>query len=173
MSATISTDRAHLRIRGTLLAYIFANQGWGSLVGSLVTIIVLLCYKDVMEAGKTSKVDGGELILLLALWVALIHSESAVWRIAVGLSLIPALGTLYQRLTLPEAKRFKDSQNRNSQRDEEESEKTAPEKKGAMLSVDAPDSSEGGEKSVTPSETAPELQDQNIVESKRNHFRGK
>lgn len=60
MSATVSTDRAHLRRRGTLLAYIFANQGWGSLVGSLVVIIVLLCYKDVMEAGKTSRVDGGE-----------------------------------------------------------------------------------------------------------------
>jgi len=60
MSATITSDRANLRKRGTMLAYIFANQGWGSFVGSLVTIIVLACYKNVMEAGKTSKVDGGE-----------------------------------------------------------------------------------------------------------------
>jgi PHS family inorganic phosphate transporter-like MFS transporter len=29
-----------------------------------------------------------------------------VWRIVVGLSLIPAFGTLYQRLTLPESTRF-------------------------------------------------------------------
>ena len=29
-----------------------------------------------------------------------------MWRILVGLSLIPAFGTLYQRLTLPESKRF-------------------------------------------------------------------
>lgn len=44
-----------------MLAYIFSNQGWGSLVGSLVTIIVLLCYKQVMhEEGKVSKTDGGE-----------------------------------------------------------------------------------------------------------------
>ena len=41
--------------------------------------------------GETSKVDG-------------------VWRIVVGLSLIPAFGTLYQRLTLPESVRFKKSQ---------------------------------------------------------------
>ncbi|ETW82243.1 inorganic phosphate transporter [Heterobasidion irregulare TC 32-1] len=88
MSASITSDRANLRKRGTMLAYIFANQGWGSLAGSLVTIIVLACYKHVMnEEGKTSKVDG-------------------VWRIVVGLSLIPAFGTLYQRLTLPESTRY-------------------------------------------------------------------
>jgi len=33
-----------------------------------------------------------------------------VWRIVIGVSLIPAFGTLYQRLTLPEAKRFEESQ---------------------------------------------------------------
>ena len=88
MSATITSDRSNLRKRGTMLAYIFSNQGWGSLVGALVTIIVLACYKHVMDVeGKTSKVDG-------------------VWRITVGISLIPAFATLYQRLTLPEAKRF-------------------------------------------------------------------
>lgn len=88
MSASVSTDRARLRKRGTMLAYIFSAQGWGSLVGSLATIIVLACYKDVMDTkGEVSKVDG-------------------VWRIIIGLSLIPAFGTLYQRLTLPEAKRF-------------------------------------------------------------------
>jgi len=65
MSATITSDRANLRKRGTMLAYIFANQGWGSFVGSLVTIIVLACYKHVMEAGKTSKVDGGKHDLLI------------------------------------------------------------------------------------------------------------
>jgi PHS family inorganic phosphate transporter-like MFS transporter len=33
-----------------------------------------------------------------------------VWRIIVGLSLIPAFGTLYQRLTLPESTRYEESQ---------------------------------------------------------------
>lgn len=60
MSATITSDRANLRKRGTMLAYIFSNQGWGSFFGSLATIIVLACYKSVMDAGKTSKVDGGK-----------------------------------------------------------------------------------------------------------------
>ncbi|TFK37800.1 phosphate transporter [Crucibulum laeve] len=94
MSASITSDRANLRKRGTMLAYIFSNQGWGSFVGSLATIVVLACYKNVMEAGKTSRVDG-------------------VWRIIIGLSLIPAFGTLYQRLTLPESTRFIASQKIN------------------------------------------------------------
>ncbi|KAI0744308.1 major facilitator superfamily domain-containing protein [Daedaleopsis nitida] len=65
MSASVATDRANLRRRGTLLAYIFANQGWGSLVGSLATIIILLCYKSSMETdGHTSRVDGGTSFLL-------------------------------------------------------------------------------------------------------------
>ncbi|OJA20253.1 hypothetical protein AZE42_02695 [Rhizopogon vesiculosus] len=99
LSASVVSDRAVLRKRGTILAYVFANQGWGSLVGSLVTIIVLACYKHVMnDEGETSKVDG-------------------VWRIVIGLSLIPAFGTLYQRLTLPESTRFKNSQGEG---DEEE-----------------------------------------------------
>ncbi|KAG2114372.1 major facilitator superfamily domain-containing protein [Suillus discolor] len=92
MSASVTSDRATIRKRGTMLAYIFANQGWGSFVGSLVTIIVLACYKHVMnDENETSKVDG-------------------VWRIVIGLSLIPAFGTLYQRLTLPESTRYKKSQ---------------------------------------------------------------
>lgn len=60
MSASVTSDRSAIRKRGTMLAYIFANQGWGSFVGALTTIIVLACYKHVMnDEGKTSKVDGG------------------------------------------------------------------------------------------------------------------
>ncbi|KAH9474334.1 putative metabolite transporter C2H8.02 [Psilocybe cubensis] len=92
MSASVTSDRANIRKRGTMLAYIFANQGWGSFAGSLATIIVLLCYKSSMEGrGETSKVDG-------------------VWRIIVGISLVPAFGTLYQRLTLPESTRYLSAQ---------------------------------------------------------------
>ncbi|KAJ7463715.1 inorganic phosphate transporter [Mycena latifolia] len=95
MSASITTDRSVLRKRGTMLAYIFSNQGWGSFVGSLVTIVVLAAYKGVMDGkGETSKVDG-------------------VWRIVVGISLVPAFGTLYQRLTLPESTRFIASQEKS------------------------------------------------------------
>ncbi|GAW04000.1 inorganic phosphate transporter [Lentinula edodes] len=88
MSASVTSDRSNLYKRGTMLAYIFANQGWGSFIGSLNTVIVLACYKHVMnDEGETSKADG-------------------VWRIVVALSLIPAFATLYQRLTMPESTRY-------------------------------------------------------------------
>lgn len=61
MSASVTSDRSNLRKRGTMLAYIFSNQGWGSLVGGLVTVIVLAAYKGVIEGkGEVSKVDGGK-----------------------------------------------------------------------------------------------------------------
>ncbi|TEB27264.1 MFS general substrate transporter [Coprinellus micaceus] len=91
MSASVTSDRANIRKRGTMLTYIFSMQGWGSLVGSLIVIILLAIYKGVIDGeGKISKVDG-------------------VWRIAVGLSLVPAFGTLYQRLTLGESTRYEKS----------------------------------------------------------------
>ena len=109
MSASITSDRSKVRKRGTMLAYIFANQGWGSFMGSLMTIIVLAIYKHVMDVeGKTSKVDGGTFFLFFV--ELLIIDWFLVWRIVVGLSLIPAFGTLYQRLTLPESTRYIESQ---------------------------------------------------------------
>ncbi|KAF8662103.1 hypothetical protein AX16_001213 [Volvariella volvacea WC 439] len=88
MSASITSDRANLRKRGTMLSYIFSNQGWGSFMGSLITIIVLAAYRPAMEGrGEISKVDGA-------------------WRIVIGVSLVPAFGTLYQRLALPESTRY-------------------------------------------------------------------
>ncbi len=68
MSAAVATDRVPLKKRGVFLAYIFANQGWGSLVGSLATMIVLLCYKNAMEIhGETSKVDGSNALIFSVL----------------------------------------------------------------------------------------------------------
>lgn len=133
MSATVTSDRTNLRRRGTMLAYIFSNQGWGSFVGSLATIIVLACYKNVMEAGKTSKVDGA-------------------WRIVVGLSLIPAFGTLYQRLTLPESKRYtKTQQNKDlsSEVGDESAELKRPEENRNTTSVGFKDTPNGNEKQAT------------------------
>jgi MFS family permease len=67
MSASVSSDRMSLRKRGTFLAYIFANQGWGSFAGSIVVMVVLAAYKHVMnDKGETSKVDGGSWLLFIA-----------------------------------------------------------------------------------------------------------
>lgn len=64
MSASITGDRASLRKRGTMLTYVFANQGWGSFGASLVTMAVLACFKTTMDKhGNVYKVDAGKLTL--------------------------------------------------------------------------------------------------------------
>ena len=67
---------------------------------------------------------------LCPLYVLLIRSLT-VWRIVIGLSLIPAFGTLYQRLTLPESRRFQAAR----QLDEEDP--IALEKRLAQEKIDA------------------------------------
>lgn len=106
MSASVTSDRSVVRRRGAMLTYIFSNQGWGSFAGSIATMAVLGCYKTIMQEGKTSRVDG-------------------VWRIIVGISLIPAFGTLYQRLTLPESRRFEAARKLDEEDDELQKEKKA------------------------------------------------
>lgn len=150
MSASITSDRSSMRRRGTMLAYIFSFQGWGSLVGALATMVVLACYKSTMEAGHTSKVDG-------------------VWRIVIGLSLIPALGTLYQRLTLPESEHFKESQRQHAHEDDIEDLK-----KKADADVASADSATH-EKNPSVTEEAPVSptpKAASIVDSKKNHWKG-
>jgi len=65
MSASVISDRANL---GTLLAYTFSNQGWGSFMGSLVTIIVLAAYK--VGKGRLVKLMGVRILF----WGRLIGS---------------------------------------------------------------------------------------------------
>ncbi|KAG8679290.1 hypothetical protein FRC08_017071, partial [Ceratobasidium sp. 394] len=133
MSAAVTGDRVSLRKRGTMLTYVFSNQGWGSFVGSLLTMIVLACFKTGIDThGHTNQVD-------------------AVWRIIVGLSLIPAFGTLYQRLTLPESCRF--SKTRSPEVDEAQKEEAEKQQKEAQVNTRVQSRSSSGNSSIPPPQT--------------------
>ncbi|KAF4580553.1 hypothetical protein EYR38_003152 [Pleurotus pulmonarius] len=104
MSSSISADRTEPWKRGAVLSYIDSMQGWGSLVGSLVAIAVLAAYKHAIhDQGEIHKLDAGEVQVSAQASAILTYDIRAVWRITVGLSLIPAFATIYQRLTLPES----------------------------------------------------------------------
>lgn len=96
MSAAVVSERGHLHRRGALLGWIFSNQGWGTLAGAVVTIIILACFERALN----------------------IYSEysqlNAVWRIQMGLALVPGLTVLPFRLTIPEGKKYLESQEMNS-----------------------------------------------------------
>lgn len=163
MSATISTDRAHLRRRGVLLSYIFANQGWGSFAGSLAFVATLACYKGVLDKGESSKLDGGTYLTSLGHSTRVCSSSLSVWRIVVGLSLIPAFGTLYQRLTLPESTRYEDSKRDAAAADEESIDSLKAKQAAEDSGSDKPKN-----ETTTTTVPAPEKQ---LVVAKKNHFK--
>lgn len=95
MSAAIVSERGHLKHRGALLGWIFSNQGWGTLAGSIVTIIIIACFEPALnDRGEYGQVD-------------------AIWRIQMGLIIIPALIVLPFRLTMPEGKKYLQSRELN------------------------------------------------------------
>ena len=59
-----------------------------------------------------------------------------MWRIAIGLALIPAFGTLYQRLTLPEATRYLASRARPEDTEAFKNLKQVAEKEGIESEAD-------------------------------------
>ncbi|PMD45618.1 MFS general substrate transporter [Hyaloscypha variabilis F] len=96
MSASIVSERSHLHTRGRLLAWIFSNQGWGTLTGSVATIIILSCFrKSIKEEGHYNELD-------------------AVWRIQMGIALVPAFATLIPRLRMPEGRKYVESRALNT-----------------------------------------------------------
>ncbi|KAA1112884.1 hypothetical protein PGT21_014178 [Puccinia graminis f. sp. tritici] len=88
MSASVVSDRANINRRGLLLTFTFAMQGWGNLAGAIVCMVVLSAFKESIQGH-------GE-----------IGHFNAVWRLILGVILVPALATLYQRLRLPESDRM-------------------------------------------------------------------
>lgn len=95
ISAAIVAERSHLKTRGQSLGWIFSNQGWGNFTGSLITLIILACFGPALYGeGKYGQLD-------------------AIWRLQIGLALIPALATLYPRLTMPEGRKFLESRELN------------------------------------------------------------
>ncbi|GJJ70117.1 MFS transporter, PHS family, inorganic phosphate transporter [Entomortierella parvispora] len=86
MSATVTSEWASAGRRGQLMSIIFSMQGIGNMMASIVTMIVLACFKSAI----ISDVDYLDI----------------VWRICIGVGCIPAASTVYLRLTMPESPRY-------------------------------------------------------------------
>lgn len=92
MSAAVVSDRANQNRRGLMLTFIFAMQGWGAFLGGIVTMILLAIYKTTLRDNQNYG-----------------HIDS-LWRLVIGVILVPCFGTLIQRLVLPESTKYKDVQ---------------------------------------------------------------
>ncbi|KAF9466495.1 phosphate transporter [Collybia nuda] len=90
LSAVISSEFASTRIRGRMMAAVFAAQGWGNFAAAVVAAITVAAYKNTILNDPVMNFE---------------HIDF-MWRILIGLGCVPGVIALYFRLTIPETPRF-------------------------------------------------------------------
>ncbi|KAK9760958.1 hypothetical protein K7432_014514 [Basidiobolus ranarum] len=86
VSAVITSEFASTSRRGMMIAAVFASQGTGILVGALFTVMALAIFQSSIRADQ--------------------NNLDYVWRLMLGFGCVPALFTVYFRLTMPESPRY-------------------------------------------------------------------
>ncbi|KAI8903725.1 major facilitator superfamily domain-containing protein [Gorgonomyces haynaldii] len=86
VSGVITSEFASVKSRGTMIALVFAMQGVGIILGTIVAIISLVSYKDLVLTDQANL--------------------DYVWRCMAGFGVVPAMCAVYYRLTIPETPRF-------------------------------------------------------------------
>lgn len=86
LSATIAAEFSNRHNRGALVASVFAMQGFGILSASLVATAVIAAFKGAI--------------------ISDVYNADWVWRIMLGLGVVPALCTVYLREQMPETPHY-------------------------------------------------------------------
>lgn len=87
VSAVITSEFASSKYRGTMIAIVFAMQGVGIIIGSLMSTIVLTIFKEAIIEDPVKNLN-------------------YCWRILAGFGIVPAGFAVYFRLTIPETSRY-------------------------------------------------------------------
>ncbi|KAF3000713.1 hypothetical protein E8E13_002893 [Curvularia kusanoi] len=96
LSAVITAEFSSTRYRGGIMAAVFATQGLGQLAASLMTLIVVVAYKDQLQPVASVAACTGQCI----------NTVDKMWRIIIAFGGIPGWFALYYRLTIPETPRY-------------------------------------------------------------------
>ncbi|KAK9763631.1 hypothetical protein K7432_009513 [Basidiobolus ranarum] len=86
VSAVITSEFSSTKRRGMMIAAVFASQGTGILVGGLFTVIMLAIFQGAIRADQ--------------------NNFDYVWRLMLAFGCVPAIFTVYFRLTMPESPRY-------------------------------------------------------------------
>jgi len=86
MSAVITSEFATVNRRGFMISTVFAMQGVGILCASVLTVVLLLLFKNSIEHN--------------------VDNLDTVWRICIAIGAVPSIFTLYYRITFPETPRY-------------------------------------------------------------------
>lgn len=86
MSSSLSAEKTALGTRAILVLSVFSNIGLGAMTSSIVYLILLSAFKSSIKSN--------------------INHLEWVWRLLLGLGIVPAACTLYARLTMKETKPY-------------------------------------------------------------------
>src|ERR1700744_1261536 len=86
MSSSLSAEKTPLGSRAVLVLSVFSNIGLGAITSSIVYLILLVAFKESIHQD--------------------IRHLEWVWRLLLGIGLIPCALTLYARLTMKETKPY-------------------------------------------------------------------
>ncbi|KAG0452682.1 hypothetical protein HPP92_025346 [Vanilla planifolia] len=92
LSATIMSEYANKKTRGSFIAAVFAMQGFGNLTAGIVSLII--------AAGFKSKYHDDDHV------GSTVPEADYVWRIVLMLGAVPAVLTYYWRMKMPETARY-------------------------------------------------------------------
>ncbi|OVA02417.1 General substrate transporter [Macleaya cordata] len=96
LSATIMSEYANKKTRGTFVAAVFAMQGFGILAGGMVAIVVSAAFKAKFKA-PAYEIDA---------IASTVPQADYVWRIILMFGAVPAALTYYWRMKMPETARY-------------------------------------------------------------------
>jgi len=96
LSAVITAEFSSTRYRGGIISAVFAMQGLGQLAASLVTLIVVILYKDQLVPAASVGACVGECA----------SAVDKMWRIIIAFGGVPGWFALYYRMTVPETPRY-------------------------------------------------------------------
>ena len=96
LSATIMSEYANKRTRGAFIAAVFAMQGFGILVGGIVSLTVSTAFDHAYKAPPYNVNPGASLV----------PEADYVWRIILMFGAVPAALTYYWRMKMPETARY-------------------------------------------------------------------
>ncbi len=95
LSSIITSEFATTKWRGAIMGAVFANQGWGQLLGGIVAICCIAGYKSKLNVASAALCDDD-----------CKKACDQMWRILIGFGAVPGLIALYFRLTIPESPRY-------------------------------------------------------------------
>lgn len=90
LSATIMSEFANKRTRGSFIAAVFSMQGIGILASSAVTMVVCKIFKATTSETATETPDEADI----------------AWRVILMIGAVPAAMTYYWRMMMPETARY-------------------------------------------------------------------